>query len=142
MALYSQRWKLNPQYAGQAVTPFIGILPVSTSNPFPIATPTAGVLFAAPAPSFVIGDNTIVAAVAGFKIRCVGFDVNQGLPARDFFWKSGAATRISSTAMGLARWEKTNTLGLFETAVGQALVLNASAATASGSCNLTYILLT
>lgn len=87
-----------------------------------------------------LGDNTVVAAVSGKKIRVVGYST-AAAGTVTVTWKSGASTSISGpmpmVAAGsgqgvvgsgtyMAEW------GVMETGVGQALVLNLSAAVAVG----------
>jgi hypothetical protein len=86
------------------------------------------------------GDNTVVAAVAGKKIRVRSFSLFNGpATANTAKWKSGAATDLTGTVTcGAAIGASFGQLGsapapgafLFESVAGQALVLNLSAATA------------
>ena len=75
------------------------------------------------------GDNTIVAAVAGKKIRVLQYALVVGA-ATTVIWKSGS-TAISGDMSfdansGIS--SPFSPVGLFETAAGEALVLNLSAA--------------
>ena len=91
------------------------------------------------------GDNTIVAAVAGQKIVLLSYLV---IAAGDvsITWKSGASTSLSG-AMALAAnggaapsagpLTPAGVVGMLETAPGEALVLNLSAAVAVGG-HITY----
>lgn len=84
------------------------------------------------------GDNTIVVAVAGKKIRVKAWELTNGAAsAQNAKWKSGASTDLTglfySTGIGpLGDQDAPTGDFVFETAVGQALVLNLSAATAVG----------
>lgn len=84
------------------------------------------------------GDNAVVAAVAGKKVRVRGFALYNGVAtAQNVKWRSGT-TDVTGLLYG------TNAIGpladgqapkddfLFETVAGQALNLNLSAATAVG----------
>lgn len=76
------------------------------------------------------GDNTLVAAVEGKKIRVIGY-VLIGNAAGTFLWKSGAGTekgrlRISADGAGAA-YAGGLAAPAFETASGEALVGNNSA---------------
>lgn len=86
------------------------------------------------------GDNTIVAAVPAKKILVVSYDL---VVASDVTlrWKSGAATNKSGPKPFAARGGQVKQfapLGHVETALGEALVLNLSAAVAVGG-ELTYV---
>jgi hypothetical protein len=86
------------------------------------------------------GDNTVVAAVASKKIRVISYTV-VAITAVNAKWKSGASTDKSGLLYcgatgGVAN--PYNPLGLLETASGEALVLNLSAAVAVGG-HLTYV---
>lgn len=87
------------------------------------------------------GDNTIVAAVTGKKIRVLSYDYTAAA-AVNVKWKSGASNDKSGlTYLPAAGWGKAkqfNPVGHVETNVGEALVLNLSAAQAVGG-ELTYI---
>jgi len=95
------------------------------------------------------GDNTIVAASTGQKIVLLSYVV---IAAGDVSirWKSGASTNLSG-AMALATnggaapsagpLAPAGVVGLLETASGEALVLNLSAAVAVGG-HITYRLVT
>lgn len=93
------------------------------------------------------GDNTIVAAILGRKIRVVNYTlISAG--AVTVTWKSGAATSISGPMPlaangGMAPSSSVLTpsglIGVFETNVNEALVLNLGGAVAVGG-HLTYIL--
>ena len=85
-----------------------------------------------------LGDNTLVAAVAGKKVRVHGYELSASAAANAKF-KSGAATDLTGliylAAAGSsadAQDRQGDTDGLFETAAGQALVLNLSAAVPVG----------
>jgi hypothetical protein len=85
-----------------------------------------------------IGDNTLVAAVAGKKIRVHAYELSASAAVNAKF-KSGASTDLTGLmyaaaagAFGDAQDRPGDTDGLFETAAGQALVLNLSAAIAVG----------
>lgn len=133
-----------PDYAGVAVTPFVGKLPVGPTNPIPV-TPVApyggAPLFKAilPAAGFAAGENLLVAAVAGFKIRVlsINLDLNNRL-SNVFFQSDTAGTQISATRVDISLWQSDATLGLFETAAGKGLYLVTSIAAASGSINISY----
>lgn len=79
------------------------------------------------------GDNTLLAAITGKKIRVVG-GVLMAAGAVNAKFKSGASTdltgllRFDAAGSGVALPEMM--AGLAETAAGEALVLNLSAATA------------
>jgi hypothetical protein len=84
------------------------------------------------------GDTTIVPAVAGSRIRVIGYHLNS-TDAKTLQWKSGSTTItgiMGFAANGSA--SASSDAGLFETAKGQALVLNAGAAGATGGA-LSYI---
>lgn len=87
------------------------------------------------------GDNTIVAAVSGKKIRVISYMLNAAA-AVDAKWKSGASTDktglLYMAAAGYGAIGDYNPSGWFETAVGQALVLNLSAAVAVGG-HISYV---
>lgn len=82
------------------------------------------------------GDNTIVAAVPNRKIRVINYTAIASADV-SIRWKSGASTNLSG-AMALAAnggaapagtgQAPSGHIGLFETAPGQALVLNLSGA--------------
>lgn len=84
----------------------------------------------APIDVATLGDNTIVALVAGKKLRVINW-VAVVSAAVSIRWKSGAATNLSGAMAlaangGAAPGEAAH--GHFETAAGVALVLNLSAA--------------
>jgi hypothetical protein len=84
------------------------------------------------------GDNTIVAAVTGQKIKVLNYVVtNSVATAQAVTWKSGASTSLSgamglpsSIGGGIAMAGTGGEVPSLATAAGQALVLNLSAATA------------
>jgi len=95
------------------------------------------------------GDNTIVAAVTGQKIVLVSYVV---VAAGDVSvtWKSGASTSLSGAmalaanggaAPGAGPLTPAGVAGLLETAGGEALVLNLSAAVSVGG-HIAYRLVT
>ena len=75
------------------------------------------------------GDNTIIAAVAGKKIRVLQYTL-VCVAATDITWKSGATARsgVMSIASNSGISTPYSSDGLLETAVGEALNLNLSAA--------------
>lgn len=80
------------------------------------------------------GDNTVVAAIANCKIRVMSVAVVATL-ANVVTFKSGAATAISAAFPLGANGGMVlpfNEHGWFETATGEALVLNMGTATATG----------
>lgn len=80
------------------------------------------------------GDNTVVAAIAGAKIRVLAAAVVSTL-ANVVTFKSGASTSISGAFPLGANGGIVlpfNEHGWFETATGEALVLNMGTATATG----------
>lgn len=84
------------------------------------------------------GDNTLVAAVTGKRIRVHAYELSASAAANGKF-KDGAATDLTGliylAAAGAAAdaVERTNDAdGLFQTTAGNALVLNLSAAVAVG----------
>lgn len=80
------------------------------------------------------GDNTVITAVAGFKIRVLGA-LAVAKVATDIKFKSGAGTDISGTfglAAGGGMTLPVAADGWCETAAGQPLVLNSSAAAQVG----------
>lgn len=86
------------------------------------------------------GDNTVVAAVAGKKIRVLAYLV--GVSAtQQLTWKSGAGTSLAGQ-LSFAQYggvsAPLNQIGWFETAVGEPLVLNLGQAALTGG-HLTYI---
>lgn len=90
--------------------------------------------------SSTLGDNTVVAAVAGKKIRVVGY-TTASAGTVTVTWKSGAATSISGPMPMVAAGDSIGIgssgtymaeYGVMETGVSQALVLNLSAAVAVG----------
>lgn len=95
------------------------------------------------------GDNTIVAAVPGQKIVLLSYAIIAA-GAVSVTWKSGASTSLSG-AMPLAAnggaapsagpLAPGAIVGLMETAAGEALVINLSAAVAVGG-HITYRLVT
>jgi len=92
------------------------------------------------------GNTTIVPAVTGRKIRVLNYTLIAS-GAVSVIWKSGAATNISGT-MALAAnggmapscsiSSPAGMLGVFETNIGEGLVLNLSAAVQVGG-HLVYI---
>lgn len=87
------------------------------------------------------GDNTIVAAVEGYKIRVLGY-VMVGAGAVNAFWQSAAAGDVLSGTMAIAAAggkieAALNGLGHFETNKGELLNLNLSGAVAVAG-HLTY----
>lgn len=101
-------------------------------------TPKFAVISAASA-----GDNTIVAAVAGKKIRVLSYTlVNNHTAVQTCRWESGAAgTAVSGHMIFGANGGATpafNPCGLFETGVNTLLNLELAGATAVGG-HLTYI---
>lgn len=85
-----------------------------------------------------LGDNTLVAAVAGKRIRVHAYELSASAAANAKF-KDGASTDLTGliylAAAGAAAdaVERTNDSdGLFQTSPGNALVLNLSAAVAVG----------
>jgi len=86
------------------------------------------------------GDNTIVAAVGGKKIRVLQY-LFIVVVAQTITWKSGASTALSGV-MSVDALSGVNSphcpLGLIETAVGEALVLNAGGSNQT-SGHLVYI---
>lgn len=101
--------------------------------------------FMAPIAASASGDNAVVAAVAGKKIRVRGFGILNGVAtAQNVKWRSGA-TDITGLLYGflavgpLADAQAPANDFLFETVAGQALNLNLSAATAVGGW-VTYTL--
>lgn len=79
-----------------------------------------------------LGDNTVVAAITGKKIQVIGFGL-VATAANTVKFKSGAGTDLTGGMAlaangGLSAPSDRNTVE-FETAAGQALVLNLSAAT-------------
>lgn len=102
---------------GNTVTPKFAIISASTS-----------------------GDNTVVSAVSGKKIRVLHYSLVCAA-AVTLTWKSGTATNISGgMAFGANNGISTpySPQGLFETASGQALVLSLSTDASVGG-HLTYI---
>lgn len=98
------------------------------------------VLFATVAAS-QSGDNTIIAAVTGKKIRVLGYML-VGAGAVDVFFQSGAAGDVISGTMAIAAAGGTiaappSGLGYFETDKSELLNLNLSGAIAV-SGHLTY----
>jgi lipoprotein signal peptidase len=92
----------------------------------------------APIAAAGLGDNTIVAAVAGKKIRVKAWSVsNLTATAQAIKWRSGTTDLTGLWGLGAAigligQQQAWDTDFLFETAAGQALVLNLAAATAVG----------
>ena len=85
------------------------------------------------------GVNTVVAAVSGKKLRVLGYSAS-ATAAVTSTWKS-ASTAISgpmalgvagNVSVGLGAASFMSEFGVFETAVGEALVLNLSLATTVG----------
>jgi hypothetical protein len=89
------------------------------------------------------GDNTIVAAVAGKKVRVLAYSIGPVAGAVNVTLKSATAGAISSTkylpAAGSGMGRGLAPFGHCETVAGEALVLNLSAAVAVG-VDLLYIL--
>jgi len=82
-----------------------------------------------------IGDNTVVAAIPGKRIKVIGYAL-VSTSANTIRWKSGAAANLSGAMAlaangGLSSPSDKNTVE-FETAVGEALVLNLTGATNVG----------
>lgn len=95
------------------------------------------------------GDNTIVAAVPNQKIVLVSYVVIASADV-SITWKSGASTNLSGAmaiaanggaAPGAGPLAPSGVVGLLETASGQALVLNLSAAVPVGG-HIAYRLVT
>lgn len=92
----------------------------------------------APITAAAAGDNAIVAAVTGKKIRVRGYELTNGVAtANSAKWRSGTTDvtglLFSAAALGwIAGLYAPAGDFLFETAVGVALNLNLSAATAVG----------
>ena len=84
------------------------------------------------------GDNPIVTAVTGKKIRVLSYVLSSS-GSVNAKWRSGT-TDISGLIYTAATTNASSTapLGLFETAAGQALNLNLSAAVPMGG-HLTYV---
>lgn len=102
-------------------------------------TPTLAVEKFALISASALGDNTIVAAVAGKKIKVTQY-VMVATAAVAPRWKSGASNNLSG-AMSLAANGIISTPGgkvLMETVAGEALVLNLSSAVAVNG-HLVYI---
>jgi hypothetical protein len=92
----------------------------------------------APITAAAAGDNAVVAAVTGKKIRVRGFAVYNGVATvQNAKWRSGT-TDITGLLYGaaaiglLASGQAPANDFLFETVAGQALNLNLSAATVTG----------
>jgi hypothetical protein len=86
------------------------------------------------------GDNTVVAAVPNRRIRVIRWGVVCAA-AVAITWKSSTAGAISGARSFAANGGLESTYcpeGLFQTAIGEALVLNLSSAVAVGG-DLTYI---
>lgn len=80
------------------------------------------------------GDTTLVASVAGAKIRVYGFGLVVGAAITVRF-KSGAATNLTGPLAFAANGGVSTAfspVGLFETALGEGLVLNLSVAGSVG----------
>lgn len=93
----------------------------------------------APITASASGDNTIVAAVTGKKIRVKGYAITNGAAtANSVKWRSGttdiSGLYFSAAALGPIIVHDLAPSGdfYFETVAGQALNLNLSAATAVG----------
>jgi hypothetical protein len=93
------------------------------------------------------GNNTIVSAITGRKIRVVNYTLISAA-AVTVTWKSGSSTNISGPMAlaangGMAPSSSALTpagmIGVFETSSGESLVLNLGSAIAVGG-HLTYIL--
>jgi len=84
------------------------------------------------------GDNPIVSAVTGKKIRVLHYVVSAS-GSVNWKWKSGASTDLTGLSYGVANTNLSavSPAGLFETAAGQPLNLNLSAAVAVGG-HVTY----
>lgn len=92
----------------------------------------------APITASASGDTPVVAAVTGKKIRVKGFAITNGAASvQNVKWRSGTTDITGlfySTAIGPIASHPLAPVNefYFETAAGQALVLNLSAATAVG----------
>jgi hypothetical protein len=92
----------------------------------------------APISAAASGDNAVVAAVTGKKVRVRGFSLYNGVAtAQNAKWRSGTTDitglLYGAAAVGLIGQGQAPTNDfLFETVAGQALNLNLSAATATG----------
>lgn len=85
------------------------------------------------------GDNTVVDAVEGSRIKLVGYCLTAG-GASSIQWKSGASTDISgvmpmATGVPIRDHSGSERLPLLQTAVGEALVLEAAAQDVLGYCS-------
>lgn len=128
---------------GIGVTPLYNGLPVGPTNPLPIVVLPAGFAFASVvAGGLAAGDNLLVAATAGKKIRVYSFSIDTATDVLDAFFKSstGPGTQVSVKRTNITTWREQSPLGLFETAAGAALYLNASVAAAGATLNLAYSL--
>jgi hypothetical protein len=135
----------NNGVPGEGVTPLVGGLPVTQSNPLPVSSgggfPAAvGGQLQTVFTGFAAGDNTIVAAVAGKRIFVTGYNFSYPAGSADSMFKSGALTQISARGMNVLGGAEA--IGgepyLFNTAAGEALVFNISAAKATGNVQVRY----
>jgi hypothetical protein len=86
------------------------------------------------------GDNTVVAAVAGFAIRVIGYNLSFSgtVNAKWMSDTGGSAVALSGLIYGIADTQNAlgdvglNARGWFQTAAGKALNLNLSGAVAVG----------
>lgn len=88
------------------------------------------------------GDNTVVAAVPGFRIRIVAYNLMAAAEVT-CTWKSATAGAISGPKPCAARGgieAGYQPIGRTQTAIGEALVLNLSDAVSVGG-ELTYVLI-
>jgi hypothetical protein len=100
--------------------------PVGSTSGAPVKTAAVDL-----APAVGGGDNLILAAVPGKKLRVLFYLVSAKL-GTEVFWKSGAATKLSARkflpATGGVVADSPSGAFLFETASGEALNLNSSSA--------------
>lgn len=133
----------NPGVPGVGVTPLVDGAAVNGGNPLPVNVLAggSGIKFAGigPGTGLANGDNTIVAAVAGKKIRVLSISVDTGSIQLNAAWTSGpGGAEIYAGATGIIAWTESAPGGLMETAAGDALVLNISSPAAIGSAWVSY----
>lgn len=150
-------WKINPErVVSIRVSPTVaGKNVIDLQDGTHLLSPTQSLatttaVFASPTPKYArisltaLGDTTLVAAVPGKKIRLVGYSLTSQLAnaAVTFRFKSGAVTilggHLELDGIFPITYTGNSFEGVLETAVGEALVANLSAAKAVEG-HLTYV---
>lgn len=131
----------NKGVPGVGVTPLVGGKAVSSTNPLPVdasgGITAADVKFSSVV-AITLGDTDLVAAAAGKKIRVLSWSADMNGLRKDFFFASDTlATPISPTYKNTLGGDLQAPGGVFETAVGEKLIIFAT--TIGGTVICSYV---